>query len=245
MSLLALCCDERRELQNDEQNWMMGHSVESFNYLKLSPENFMVFECSKPGKRVLSINQEYYMKTNEFSGNTFKNLYKVELTDLTLRELLVLKSLNTCNTLSELVNLIDDQDNPNIFYKSCLELDSSNMTSILSFDSRSINFLLDDKFSEYFSSEYPLFYKNRIQKKEQIFYRNAIESALRSNQVASMTKIIDFVVKYQNNYTSSFLFTKIFTDMIEKGISMKPLLDSKIFYHQFDFEEWPQNHDND
>jgi len=38
------------------------------------------------------------------------------------------------------------------------------MASILSFDSKSMKILLDDKNKEHFQSEYPLFYKNKIQK---------------------------------------------------------------------------------
>ena len=59
------------------------------------------------------------------------------------------------------------------------------MVSILSFDSRSMQYLLKDEFAHYFSEEYPLFYRNKIQKgpsKDQnFFYRSAIDSALRNN----------------------------------------------------------------
>jgi hypothetical protein len=75
-----------------------------------------------------------------------------------------------------------------VFYKSCLELDGTNMVSILAFDTRSMNYLLDDQFKEYFSITYPLFYRNKIQKGKGkgLFYRNAIDSALRSNQVGAV-----------------------------------------------------------
>jgi hypothetical protein len=102
-----------------------------------------------------------------------------------LRELLLFQSLYVCKTLSEIVDIVNDQPNPAVFYKSCLELDGSNMVSILSFDSRSMNYLLSDKFAEHFSFEYPLFYRNKIQKgssnDNRYFYRSAIDSALRSN----------------------------------------------------------------
>ena len=59
------------------------------------------------------------------------------------------------------------------------------MVSILSFDSRSMSFLLSDKFEEHFSFDFPLFYRNKIQKgkdsESKFFYRSAIDSALRSN----------------------------------------------------------------
>ena len=44
-----------------------------------------------------------------------------------------------------------DQPTPTVFFKSFLEFDGSNMVSILSFDSRSMNFLLDgEAHAEYF-----------------------------------------------------------------------------------------------
>jgi hypothetical protein len=77
-----------------------------------------------------------------------------------------------------------DQPKPLVFFKSFLELDGTNMVSILSFDSRSMNCLLDDKNKEYFQSEYPIFYKNKLQKKNKdnkFFFRSAIDNALKNN----------------------------------------------------------------
>jgi len=49
-----------------------------------------------------------------------------------------------------------------VFYKSFLEFDGANMVSILSFDSRSMSHLLDDKHADFFSDEFPIFYRNKI-----------------------------------------------------------------------------------
>lgn len=43
---------------------------------------------------------------------------------------------------------------------------------------------------------------------------------------------------------SSFLFLKNFPTFIEKGIEVKPLLDSNIFNHEFDYDDWPSTHNN-
>lgn len=81
-----------------------------------------------------------------------------------------------------------------MFYTAYLELDGANMASILSFDSGSMSYLLDDQFDEYFSDEFPIFYKNKIQKGRNVpfdevesyhisnkyFYRSAIDNALRN-----------------------------------------------------------------
>lgn len=104
--------------------------------------------------------------------------------DITLRELLFFQSLYVCATQTDILNLVKGQDNPKIFYKTFLELDGTNMVSILSFDSRCIKDLLGEENKDWFSPEYPLFYKNKIQKinnKEKFFYRSAIDMALESN----------------------------------------------------------------
>ena len=108
-------------------------------------------------------------------------------------------------------------------------------------------FLLSNEFGEYANSNYPLFYKSKIVKKggsNAYFYRNAIESALKSNQAGAVVSIIKYIVNHQNNYISSFLFTKIFTQLIEKGIVIKSLLQSNVFLYQIEVEEWPTSHYN-
>jgi hypothetical protein len=107
--------------------------------------------------------------------------------------------------------------------------------------------LLQDSNKEYFQSQFPLFYKNKIQKSnntEKYFFRSALGSALRNNQVSACEYIIDYIIKYQNNYVSSFLFTKTFSHFCDKGLSVTGLLNSNIFCFQFDFDEWPSTHTN-
>ena len=121
------------------------------------------------------------------------------------------------------------------------------MVSILSFDSRSMKILLDDKNSSFFQSQFPIFYKNKIQKsnnKNKFFYRSAIDSALRNNQIQAVNFILSYIVKYQNNFVSSFLFQKNMRYLMEKGIEVSGLLNSHIFCFSFDFDEWPSTHTN-
>lgn len=55
------------------------------------------------------------------------------------------------------------------------------MTSILAFDSRSLSILLSDDNKDLFDSEYPIFYKNKINKgkleKRKFYFRNALDIA--------------------------------------------------------------------
>lgn len=72
------------------------------------------------------------------SQNLFDELYKVKLHEVTLRELLILQSIYVTETGTQKYELLKMQPDPRFFYKSFLELDGSNMVSILSFDSNSI-----------------------------------------------------------------------------------------------------------
>ena len=60
-----------------------------------------------------------------------------------------------------------------------------------------------------------------------------------------MAIIINYIVKYQDNYTSSYLFLKNFTQLVEKGIEVETLLNSNVFQFSFDYDEWPGTHTND
>jgi len=104
---------------------------------------------------------------------------------VTLRELLLFKSLYYAKTSESISDLVRCQPNPTVFYKSFLELNGSNFTSMLSFDSRSMVYLLADQFKPFFTVQYPIFYQNKHNKgtmtKPKYFYRNAIDIALENN----------------------------------------------------------------
>jgi len=119
------------------------------------------------------------------------------------------------------------------------------MVSILAFDSRSIAILLSPGNEEFFEDKVPVIYKNRILKKNQIrssnkplkyFYRTSIDNALRNNQIRAVQQMIDFIVKYQNNYVSSFIFTKNFSMLMTRGVAVAKLFDSCVFTYNFDFD---------
>ena len=119
------------------------------------------------------------------------------------------------------------------------------MASILTFDSNSLNHLLQDSHKEYFDSNFPLFYKNKIQKsnnREKYYYRSAIDSALKNNQLRAVQSIIDYITVYQNNYISSFLFQQNVIELIDNEITITGLLASNIFSYDLDFDEWPGTH---
>jgi hypothetical protein len=51
--------------------------------------------------------------------------------------------------------------------------------------------------------------------------------------------MIDYIVKYQNNYTASFLFKKNLHIIFGKGIELGKLLHSRVFKMEIKCDEWP------
>ena len=112
---------------------------------------------------------------------------------------MILQSFYICKTQSDIVNLVKLQPNPRFFYKSFLELDGSNMVSILAFDSGSMEHLLGDDNSEFFNPLYPVIYRTKIPKrnnKQSYFYFTALDNALKNNQVKAINFMIDYISKY-------------------------------------------------
>ena len=121
-----------------------------------------------------------------------------------------------------------------------------------------MGYLLDDKFDEYFTEETPIFYKQKIQKgkivhyddvsqyhvNNKYFYRSAIDNALRNNQIRAVSLMIEYIQKYQNNYSSFYLFKENLSAIISKGILVQQLLDSDVFRMKIEVPEWPQIHTN-
>lgn len=138
-----------------------------------------------------------------------------------------------------------EQPDSSVFYKSFLELDCSNMVSILSFDSRSMKELLSDKNAKYFQKEFPIFYKNKILKSnnnKKYFYRSPIDNALLNNQIGAIEHMIRYITRYQDTYVSSYLFQRNLNQLLEIGISLTTLLNSNIFSFNYEVDEWPNQH---
>jgi hypothetical protein len=69
-----------------------------------------------------------------------------------------------------------------------------------------------------------------------------IQIALENNQVVGLNRMIEFIVKYQNTYAFSFLFENNLTMLVNKGIKVALLFESDIFFHSFEFDDWPIIH---
>ena len=116
----------------------MIHSLESCNYLKVDNSNYILFACAKYSDRQVQVQQEFSKIKAGSEETDFERIYNIKIWEITLRELLLFQSLYVCKTQSDIVDLVNNQPNPTVFYKSFLEFDGSNMVSILSFDGRSM-----------------------------------------------------------------------------------------------------------
>jgi hypothetical protein len=68
---------------------------------------------------------------------------------------------------------------------------------------------------------------------------NPIQIALDSNQIIALNQMIEYIVKYQNHYSFSFLFEQTLLELITKGIKVTALFSSSIFSYEFEMECWP------
>ena len=127
--------------------------------------------------------------------------------------------------------VIKMQSDPRFFYKSYLELDCSNMVSILSFDTHYIKNLLNEENQKFFDNKFPIIYaiKMKSQKHRGFEYTNAVEVALKRNQLEGVKFLLDYIVKYQNNFISSFLLNECFPNLLRLGINLENLFSSNVF----------------
>ena len=62
-----------------------------------------------------------------------------------------------------------------------------------------MEFLLKEDFDEHFDPNFPIFYKNKHfkgRKRDKLFYRSAIDNALKNNQIGAVATIIDYIVRH-------------------------------------------------
>jgi hypothetical protein len=137
----------------------------------------------------------------------FDDIYKIKVHEPTLRELMLMQSIYTCKTISDVGLLVKEQPTPKIFLKVFLELGMKPLLSYLAFDRVSIKELLSDKNQKYVDRSFPLFYKNPDQ-------RSAIDLALDLNQIESVNYMIDYITKYQNHAVFAHLFQYNLIDLL-------------------------------
>ena len=109
MFVLSLGSMHKQKVIDQNNNSLTVHSLESYSHLKVDTQNYLLFECHRPGERTICVQQEFFKKTPDGGGqSTFKNLYKVRMHEMTLRELLLFSSLYLSKTLAQIVDVVND-----------------------------------------------------------------------------------------------------------------------------------------
>ena len=68
----------------------MVHSLESVNFLKVEPRNFILFEFADTANKIISIYQEFDKNPGTDQPETnYEKIYSIKIHDITLRELLL------------------------------------------------------------------------------------------------------------------------------------------------------------
>jgi hypothetical protein len=75
-------------------------------------------------------------------------------------------------------------------------------------------------------------------------YFSAIDTAFENNQIRGIGLMIQHIIKYQNNFVSSYLFKNNLLKLMARGIELCALLQSNVFVYKFEFEGWPSAHSN-
>lgn len=89
----------------------MVHAIESINYLKVDPENFVYFDFSG-SKKLINIVQMFQKTTKAGPETDYENIFKIRINDITLRELLLFQSLYVCATQTDILDLVKSQPKP-------------------------------------------------------------------------------------------------------------------------------------
>ena len=110
INIVALGSVEKRPMLDSAGQERMLHSLQSSNYLKVDPENFLLFATAKEAKREIKVQQEYEKSSTGGQGQEteFLDIYGIKLWQITLRELLLLNSIYLAKTLGSIVDIVND-----------------------------------------------------------------------------------------------------------------------------------------
>jgi len=133
--------------------------------------------------------------------------------EMSMKELILIQSVFMCKSTQAIIELINIQPGPDIFFKSFMELDQANMVQIMAFDSPMIGALLGNKNAK-FNSQFPLFYKMRQNLDGEIQILTPIKIAIKHNQIRALNLMVDYMVEHQNSFAFSFMFTDVFIDLM-------------------------------
>ena len=141
MEVLNMSHEPKKILKNHLQQLTVSHSLDSPSFLKLESCNFIHFKALEDNDREITVYQEYQRFIGNYKETRYDKIYSLKINDLSLRELNILQGFYIAKD-QQITQLVKMQPNPSLFYKTCLELDLCNFTTILAFNSASIEHLL-------------------------------------------------------------------------------------------------------
>jgi hypothetical protein len=95
INIVALGFEDKRQLVDADGNKRMVHSLDSCNYMKVDPSNYLLFSCARYADRQIQIQQEFNIKKpnqggqEDFDETDFDQIYNIKVWEITLRELLL------------------------------------------------------------------------------------------------------------------------------------------------------------
>lgn len=101
-SFLPLGLREKKSINNTDGIKRMVHSLDSCNYLKIEPNNHLKFMRAKNGEtdRIVMIQEQYI----DQDGDTlYDDIYQLIISEMSLRDLLLIQSIFKCKTQNEIV----------------------------------------------------------------------------------------------------------------------------------------------
>ena len=153
----------RKIKDKDKLTKVRLHSLQECAFLQLSIDNHISFRYSKNNKKVTIIIEDQFRHALDQSTEYFE-IFKLCVEEMSFWELLFLQSLYTTTSAENMGKVIRDQPNTNVFFKPFLELELSNLLTLLSFDNKSIKALLSPEQLHKFDKTYPIFYKQKPNK---------------------------------------------------------------------------------
>lgn len=134
----------------------MVHPLCSCDYLKIEPNNMIYFEKPVFGSRGRKLFIQEQMVSKE--GYTeYKEVLVISVDETALRELVMISSIFKLQTAFQVIDLIRQQPDLTLYFKSFMELDKANLISIFSCSSLVIRELMSNKHKA--KIDYPIFYK--------------------------------------------------------------------------------------
>lgn len=106
LSVISLGSEGKRSVKAQNGQEKMIHPLESTNYLKVEHDNYITFQFAGE-KKIINILQQFNKKNSKSGEETaFDEIYKICISDITLRELLLFQSLYVCATQSDILKLV-------------------------------------------------------------------------------------------------------------------------------------------